>query len=106
MKIAALLPSNPEQYQLSQDLNKDPVAQLIASFVQIALTVGGAIAVIYIIIGAYQYFTAFGSEEKATKAKTTITWAVIGVVVIILSKVVVIEVWNFISGSGAPKFWF
>ncbi len=34
------------------------------------------------IYGSILYFTAYGSEEKAAKGKTTIIWAVIGALVV------------------------
>lgn len=75
----------------------ESIKGLIKNVTDFALLIGGGIAVLYLILGAYWYFTAFGNEEKATKAKTTITWAVIGVVVIILSKVIVSEIFKFIA---------
>ena len=62
---------------------------LIDNLIKIALTFGGGIAVILILIGAFFYLTAFGSEEKASKGKTIILWAVIGIVIILLSKIIV-----------------
>mgnify|MGYP003393798104 CR=1 FL=1 len=101
MKLAAILPSgDPAKYNL------ESVKSIIAGVVQLAMTLAGIIAVIYIIIGAYNYFTAYGNEAKATAAKTTITWAVIGVVVIILAKVIITLIWNFIASGSTPGFWF
>src|SRR3989304_5932312 len=79
------------------------VRDLIQNAIQLSLTIAGALAVIYLIIGAFGYFTAFGNEEKANKAKTTILWAIIGVVIIILGKVIVAEVWNLVS-TEPPDF--
>lgn len=88
----AILPGpDPEKYNFSS------IEKLIQNVMDFAFIIGGGIAILYLITGAYWYFTAFGSEEKATKAKTTITWAVIGVVVIILSKVIVNEIWSFVA---------
>ena len=101
MKLAQLLPNKDRSTYGLEDIKT-----MIASAVQIALTLAGTIAIIYIVIGAYQYFTAYGDEAKATKAKTTITWAVVGVIVIVLSKVIITEIWSFISAGGAPSFWF
>lgn len=80
----------------------DDVSALLKNIIDLGLLLAGGIAVIYIIIGAYGYFTAFGSEERANKAKTTLTWAIIGVVVIILSKVIVAEVWKLLVNERVP----
>lgn len=72
---------------------------LFGNIFDIALTLAGGIAMIYIIIGAYGYFTAFGNEERANKAKMTITWAVVGIIVIILSKVAVNEIIKLLTNT-------
>lgn len=60
-----------------------------------ALYIGGAVAVIYIIYGGFSYITAGGDESKAEQAKNTLTFAIIGVVVISLALVIVqwINLW-------------
>ncbi|HEY4524635.1 MAG TPA: pilin [Patescibacteria group bacterium] len=91
-----ILPNtSPETWKL------DAINALLKNIIDLALLLAGGIAVIYLIIGAYGYFTAFGNEERANKAKTTITWAIIGVVVIILSMVIINEVWNLVATTPA-----
>ena len=82
-----------------EDTKLDDLMGMISRIENIALALGGGIAVIFILIGAFQYFTAFGNEEKANKGKTTVMWAIIGVVIIILAKVVIYEGCNLIYGS-------
>lgn len=89
----AILPTNPEKYDVTT-INK-----VLGNVINLALLIAGGIAIIYLIVGAIGYFTAYGNEEKANKAKTTITWAIIGVVVIILAKVIITEVWNKVTGT-------
>jgi hypothetical protein len=81
------------------------IQQLIANVVQLALSLIVGIAVIFIIWGGIQYFIAFGNEEKATKGKNTLTWAIIGFVVVILAKVIVSEIWALVTGAPL-NFWF
>ncbi len=49
----------------------------------------GLIAVIVILYGGFTWMTAAGNEEKVSKAKNIITYAVIGLAVILLSFVLV-----------------
>lgn len=65
------------------------VGGCIDSFINLALYFAGGLAVLFIILGAYQYLTAFGSEEKANKGKSTLTWAIIGLVVMACAKLLV-----------------
>ena len=74
----------------------EQIDQLIRNITNLALSIAGGIAVLMIIWGAYQYFTAYGNEEKAQKGKTTLMWAIIGLVVIILAQVIISEVKNLL----------
>ena len=70
-------------------LSADNIPELIAAIIRILLMVGGAIAVLFVIIGGYQYLTSAGNEEAAEKGRKTVTNALIGVVVVVLSWVIV-----------------
>lgn len=103
----ALLPGgDPRTWKLDPDNpGSDAVAQLIGNLVQVALTVAGGVAIVMIMVGAFQYLTAYGNEEKATKGRTTLMWAIIGVVVIILAKVIVSWIWNLVAANPINFFF-
>ncbi len=65
------------------------LSQFIIKIINIALSVAGLIAVLFLIIGGFRYITSAGNEETAEQAKKIITNAIIGIVVIILSFVIV-----------------
>ncbi len=65
------------------------LSTLIANVIRLALLFAGAIAVLFIIIGGYQYVTSAGNEESAEKGKKTLINAIIGIVIIVLSYVIV-----------------
>lgn len=54
-------------------------------FVQIILPAAAFIVGAFFFYGVAKYFTAYGDEAKAESAKKTITWAVIGALVVLLS---------------------
>jgi hypothetical protein len=56
---------------------------IITTVVNFALAIVGIIAVVYLIWGGVTYITAGGDAEKAGKGRTTITNAIIGIVIII-----------------------
>lgn len=62
---------------------------LITTVTNLLLGIAGAVAVIFIIVGGIQYSTSGGSEDKTRTAKSTITNAVIGLIVTILAFVIV-----------------
>lgn len=53
----------------------------------IVLLVGG-IAVLFIIWAGIQYVTSSGNKDRAEQAKQTLTYAVLGLIVIVLAKVI------------------
>ena len=63
--------------------------------INVALGVIGFVAVVFIIVGAVQYVTSSGEPGKITKAKNTIMYAVIGLVVALLAYAIV----NFVLGD-------
>lgn len=61
------------------------------------LMIAGALAVIYLVYGGILYITAGGDAEKATKGRTALINAIIGIVIILLSFVIVRWVGNIIK---------
>ena len=78
------------------DLKLDDILAIVERLQKIGLALGGGIAIIFILIGAFYYFTAFGSEEKAQKGKTVIMWAIVGIIVIALSEIVILTLKNLL----------
>lgn len=70
--------------------------QLALTIVNFFLTFLGLIAVVMIIYGGFLYVTAAGNQEKIESAKKIIMYAVVGIVVILLSFAIV----NTILGAG------
>lgn len=93
-----ILPSgDPATWTLSTDKNKDAISLLLQNILHLFLLVAGGVAVIYLMIGAFNYLTAFGNEERASTGKKIITWAIVGIVVIVLAEFIIYTVWNFIT---------
>lgn len=56
------------------------------------------VAVIFIILAAYNFVTAAGDPEKVGTARTQVMWALIGIVVALLAKGLVILVRTMVGG--------
>jgi len=52
------------------------------------------VVVLFIFYGAFLYFTAYGDEARATQAKKTITYAIVGLIIALLSFAIV----TFVKG--------
>lgn len=70
------------------------VDNIIKEVINILTIIVGVIAVIMIIIGGLQYITSGGSSEKVSKAKNTILYAIIGLIIVALAQVIVRFVLN------------
>lgn len=61
----------------------------IGTIINLALLLAGVVAVVYLIIGGYQYITSGGNAEQAQAGRTTVLNAIIGLVIIFASYVIV-----------------
>jgi TRAP-type C4-dicarboxylate transport system permease small subunit len=74
------------------------IPAFIASITDIILLIVGSLATLYLIIGGYQYITATGNPEKIEKAKKTITYSIVGLIVSSLAGLIVHYLDPFIRG--------
>ena len=75
---------------------------LLGNILTLAFTFTAVVAVIYLIVGGYNYVTAYGNPENIQKGKQTITWAIIGLAVSIIAWAIVQFVWGAISNQPPP----
>lgn len=54
----------------------------------------GAAAIFYIILSGFRYITSGGNEDQAKKARAGLTWAIFGLISIILSYMIITAVIN------------
>ncbi len=62
---------------------------LLEKVITAILSIAGPVAVIMILVGAFQIMTANGNEEGVTNGKNTIKYALVGFVIILSAKVAV-----------------
>ncbi len=66
----------------------------LPAITNVIIGMAGGLTFLFIVIGGIQLLTAYGDEEKITGAKKTITYAIVGLLVAILSYAIV----SIISG--------
>src|SRR5687767_3133275 len=98
LSYAALIDTCPDP-RLRCAVPTNP-AGLITTIIQIVLGFAGVLAVLFIIIGGFQYITSGGNEELAERGKKNLQNAIIGVVIIILSFVIVRVIANTLAFPG------
>lgn len=72
--------------------NTDLIGGILKNVINILLFFAGTISVIVIIVGGIRYITSDGDPGSASKAKNTIIYALVGLVIAIMSFAIV----NFI----------
>lgn len=85
----------------SQICKSETTGDFIVSIIQILLDITIVIAILFLIVGGYQYITSAGNEEQAKRGLRTVTNAIIGIVVIVLSYTIVTVVSNSIQNGNS-----
>lgn len=68
--------------------------------INVALGVIGFVAVVMIIMGGIQYTTSSGDAAKVTKAKNTILYGIVGLVIALLAFAIVNFILNNVFGAN------
>ena len=83
-----------------QDLpNQDFGQNNVSNIFNVAYSLVGLVAVAFIIYGAVQYITANGDAGKLTKAKHTIMYAVVGMMIVLLAAAITYFITSSIAGA-------
>ncbi len=73
---------------------------LISTAVNILSMVVGALAVVMVIVSGFKYMTSSGDSNRVNSAKNTLIYALVGLAIAILAKVIVVYVLNTSSTIG------
>lgn len=73
----------------------DGLEALIVTVINFILKFGIALTVLFILIGGVQYITAGGNDDKTGVAKKTLTYAIIGFIIVITALTIV----NFVGST-------
>ena len=73
------------------------IGGVLDKIMNIIFPVAGLICVVFVIIGGYMYMTAAGDSSKTKQAQSTLTWAIIGLVFIVLAVAIIKVITNFVE---------
>lgn len=76
---------------------------IFANILRIAIRLAGLAVFVMLLIGGFKFLTSGGNPEAKAKASQTITWAIIGFVVLILAWFILRFIAEFtgLTGRGA-----
>lgn len=86
---------------LSNPLKADSFTKLADNIIDFLIKIGGPIAVIMVIWSGFLFMKSGGNEEKITQAKSTLTWTVVGLAVLIVAKSVTLILNQLFSSTGS-----
>jgi len=75
---------------VSPNTGDNSIADLISGAIDYVLIFVGGVLMLMIIWGGVQYITSGGDPEKTSKAKKTLMWAILAVILIVISYSVVV----------------
>lgn len=75
------------------------LAQIAQNALNYLLGIAGTLCMVMLVVGGIFYITSGGNEERIETGKKTITYAIIGLAVILLSLVIVRAVAGVASGT-------
>jgi len=78
--------------------------ETVLSIIQGALAVLGTLFVVLLIYGGFLYMTSSGKEDHIKKAKNLILYAVIGLVIIVISYSVTFFIFRSLIESAGPGY--
>lgn len=81
------------------DIEEGNLETTIIDIVNVIIGVLGVVAVLVVVLGGIQYMTSSGDSGKVKKAKDTILYGVIGLVICVLAYAIVNFVISAISGD-------
>ena len=79
------------------------VRYVVAYIIQIALSIVGILFVIYLVYGGFLLVTSGGNEEAVQKAKRTILYAIIGVLIVLASYSISLLVGSYFGKITSEK---
>ena len=98
LALMAITVDNPASGLFSSYFGDNPTVQgIIQKIINVLLEFAGVIAILFIIIGGYQYLTSGFNPKQAEDGKKTLQSAIIGIAIIILSYTIISVVFDTIS---------
>jgi amino acid transporter len=72
--------------------------KIIGNIINLVLGFAGALAALFIVIGGLKLVTSSGNSEKVEKAKKTLTYAVFGVIIVVMVYVILYAIRESLVG--------
>jgi hypothetical protein len=78
------------------DVKANPITKFLDNVIDFLIKVGSGLGVFLLMVAAFFFLTAKGDEGKIEKARAMVLWIIIGIAVVLLAKLLVDIVAEFI----------
>ena len=85
-------------------LTPETAGNIFTNAVNWIIGISGVVSLVFIVIGAVGYITSAGDPSKLQKAKNTLTYALIGLAIVVLSAVITAAISNLIRKAENEAF--
>ena len=87
----------------SESQSSGGVQRLITTGLDLLSLLAGIIAVVMVIFGGFKFMTSQGDSSKLASAKSTIIFAIVGVIIVVLSQTIVFFVLRETTSVSTPQ---
>ncbi len=94
VSLSATVVSSVIIEKMSSVSDTSPIVEIVTTVTNIVSWAGGAIAVVFLVLSAFKFVSSGGNPDKIKSARNTILYSVIGLIVIVISRTLVLEVIN------------
>jgi len=98
--IPFLLPILSATSVFAQEDNPKQIDELFGvldNILKYIFPLAGLICVVFVIVGGYMWMSAAGDPSRVKAAQNTLTWAIIGLIVVLLAVAVIEVIIRFVS---------
>ena len=89
--------ANPVFAQEEEPKKIGELFDVLDNVLQHIFPLAGLICVVFVIIGGYMWMSAAGDPSRVKSAQSTLTWAIIGLIVVLLAVAIIEVIVKFIS---------
>lgn len=80
------------------------LGNLLTRIIGLLTTIAAILSIIFIIVAGFKFVTAAGDEKKLASAKSTLTYAIVGLVALILTFIILQVVQWFLRAQDVQIF--
>lgn len=103
LALALFFPSFTLAAAYPSPIGCDTFAACICKIIDYAGKIALPLVIVFIVLGGFLFVFSMGSEEKLRRARSTLTWAVVGFIIVLVAIAFANVIKDFLTNSGAVQ---